>query len=169
VGCGSSGPPTKAGKPPASLLKILSVLRSSSTSVSSNVIPAAFANLGNGRALADAVGGNGQDALMFDSVDGVCGLAFPARVAAAAGFEAVFVNEVGGDYPLSASPDLTGGSGPASPGRLEAMAAASTNVHVELPSGDVVATPGATVPILPVKLMDPRPDCRRFPCSPTPS
>ncbi len=47
---------------------------------------------------------------MFASSDGVCGLAFPTRVSVAASLLGVFVNEVGGDYPLYANPNLTGGS-----------------------------------------------------------
>jgi hypothetical protein len=116
------------------------------------------AQLGDGRASADAVGGNGRSALMFASSDGVCGLAFPTRVSVASSLIGVFVNEVGGDYLVYASPNLTGGS-QGTTTRLEALADKHTNVLVELPSGKVMAKPHATMPRVPVTLRDTHDDC----------
>ena len=121
------------------------------------------APLGNGRALADAAGGNGPVALMFISEDGVCGFALPARVAAASGLVTVFVSELGGDYSLAQSPELSVGAGSPAAAHLEALAGKHTNVRVDLPSGKLTATPNASLPTVPVNLVAANAGCRAIP------
>jgi hypothetical protein len=122
------------------------------------------ARLGNGRSLADAAGGDGPEALMFASTDAVCGVAFPSGVSTAAGLSAVFVSEVGGDYLLDESPGLpVGENGPSIAARLEAVADQGTNVRVQIPSGRIAAKRHATMPIVPLRLLDSSADCREIP------
>ncbi len=122
------------------------------------------APLGNGRSLANAAAGDGPDALMFASSDGVCGVAFPSSVSAATGLVAVFVSEVGGDYLLNESPGLPAlKSGLPIVARLEALADQRTNVRVQMPSGKIDATPHATMPIVPLRLFDSAGACGEIP------
>lgn len=97
------------------------------------------AALGQGKSLSAAIAaGWGGKALMFESANGICGLAFPERVSSQSYQPGTFISLLGGDYVMEKSP-LEGGIATmrSLSKRLEMLAEKSTNVHVRARDGQI--------------------------------
>lgn len=94
------------------------------------------AEVGDGRRFATALAGFSRAALMTQSRDGLCILAFPGRAATAAGGYGVFVSALGGDYWVGLDPfEALRAAGPTTIPALERRAGREPNVMLVPHSG----------------------------------
>lgn len=122
---------------------------------------------GDGGRLAAAAIAYSSKAMMFASQDGVCGLAFPSRAAAAGGEGSVFVSVDGGDYSLALNPVSSFGADSATARSLAASADRRTNVTVQPRTKTVVVNAQGRLSRQPVQLRDATADCKAIPQLPT--
>ena len=117
------------------------------------------APLGEGRRTAAADAAYGRRVLLFAFSDGVCGVAFPARVPGAMGIGAVFISGLGGDYQWEPNPLSGPDHEPPSGTQLQAIAEGHTNARIAIPAGTVIADRGAVMATLRPAFMDTHADC----------
>ncbi len=122
------------------------------------------ARLGDGHVLAKVLAADGptEAALMFVSRDGVCGFAFDTEASLATGLGGVFVTAFGGAYDLGQDPlsGLASTFDSATAAALEGRAGRTTNIHIDLHDGTVVAERGESLESVQGDVIDRTSGCR---------
>jgi hypothetical protein len=95
---------------------------------------------------------------MLVSGDRVCVLGFPTREVQDAGAAGIYLSALDGDYELAFDP-LSGPATMLNSLGVQARASRRTNVRVELPSGKLLADPGATIATSTSKVLDTTTPC----------